>query len=231
MPRRESKVGMSSVLHPDPIEICGTDWRRIEAKCGHHLDKNIREQIQQATQAFYLEALSELKAPRTGDAREALKKIRFFAEALREEVTPPADLDGRFYAIHLLRSHIRDDRLGDPTSLPYRDPLATFSNVISSLVIACERSLRELSDPNRAEFQEGEAWNNWICRLVEVLEPSELPTSARKDSDKRKHERASAFVVLISVLQEYVPVQFRRTCSEAGVATAISRAKRQLSGQ
>ena len=114
-----------------------------------------------------------------------------------------------------------------PPPVPYRDPLATFSNLISSFVIACERSLRELSDPNRAEMQEGVAWNKWVCRLVEVLEPSELPTSARKDSDKRKPQRPSAFVVLISTLQEYVPARCRRICSEAGVATAISRAKRQ----
>lgn len=230
MPRRESKVGMSSVLNPDPIEICEKDWRRIEAKCGHHLDKNIREQIQQATQAFYLEAFSELKAARTVDARRAIKKIMSIAEALREEVKPPADLDARFYAIHLLRNHLRDDRL-NPTSIPYRDPLATFSNLISSFEIACELSLHELSDPNRAEFQEGKAWNSWVCRLVKVLEPSGLPTYARKDSDKRKHERPSAFVILISALQEYVPTQCRRVCSESGVATAISRAKRKLSGQ
>ena len=147
------------------------------------------------------------------------------------EVKPPADLDGRFYAIHLLRNHIRDERLGDPTSLPYRDPLATFSNVISSFVIACKRSLREMSDPNRAEFKKGEAWNKWICDLAAILEPSGLTTSARKDFDKRKQERPSRFVVLVSALQEYVPAQCRRTCSEAGMATAISRAKRQLSGQ
>jgi hypothetical protein len=229
MPRRESKVGMSSVPHRNPIEICETDWLRIESKYGHRLNEDIRQQIQQATQAFSFEATSELKAARSVDARRAVKKIMSIAEALLEEVKAPADLDGRFYAIHLLRNHIRDDRLGDPTTLPYRDPLVIFSNVISSFVIACEQSLLELSDPNRAEIQEGEAWKTWVCGLAAILEPRGLPTSARKDSDKRKHEWPSPFVVLVSALQEYVPASAVEL-AEAGVATA-SAGKRQLSGQ
>ena len=156
MPRRESKVGMSSVPHRNPIEICETDWLRIESKYGHRLNEDIRQQIQQATQVFSLEATSELRAARSVDARRAVKKIMSIAEALREEVKAPADLDGRFYAIHLLRNHIRDDRLGDPTTLPFRDPLVIFSNVISSFLIACG-GLARIPEARKPIRQKGRA--------------------------------------------------------------------------
>jgi hypothetical protein len=157
----------------------------------------------------------------------ASKGILKAARTLQEEIRRPDKLDGRFYALHLIRNFVRSDGLPDPTVLPFCDPLDAFASILSSVVVACEQSARELKNPDRAEIKVGAAWDSWIRDLVEILKAHGLPVSVRKDSDKRVKVASSDFVALVTALQELLPANFRRMCSEAGLETAISRAKRR----
>jgi hypothetical protein len=98
--------------------------------------------------------------------------------------------------------------------------------VITSFEIACERALAELSDPNRAEMREGEAWEKWIHELSAILDESGLPTTARKDSDKQKDCSPSFFVAFVRELQKCVPAACWRRRSDSALATAIGSARK-----
>ena len=222
---------MSVVIGQKPIEISEPDWQRIESQYGQQLSSELRQQIQKVTQVFASSAMHEVTAAPVFDARKAIKKLSSAAGQLRDLVAQQAGSGGGQYAIHLLMNSIRNDRLGDPKSRPYQDPIKAFSEVISSFVMACEQSLNELKDPNRGEFREGEAWDEWVCKLGATLEASDLPTAARKDSDKQRARGASPFVALIRELQMCVPAPCRRHCSDTGLATAVARARQPASGQ
>lgn len=231
MPRRQSKVGIASIPQQPEFAVSEADWLLIESNYGHSLSNDIRDQIATVTQGFCLLAAGECLAPPTIDARKAARRILTIAKTLMDAMTPPSEINGRFYALHLIRNFIRDEKLPDPTVLPFQDPVSSFASMLASLVAACEQSLRELHNPERAEIKVGMAWDSWICDLVKILERKGLPVSARKDCDKRTNNTLSEFVALISALQKLLPPRCRRTCSASGVETAINRAKRRLAGQ
>jgi hypothetical protein len=222
---------MASILRQPSLVVSEADWVHVESKYGLPLSTVARERILNVTEGYCLLAAGEALAPSTKDARTALKKILKAARSLQEEIRRPDELDGRFYALHLVRNFVRGEGLPDPAVLPFRDPVEAFSSMLSSVVVACERSARELNNPNRAEIKVGAAWDSWIRDLVEILKVDGLPVSVRKDSDKRAKVVSSDFVSLVSALQDFLPTNCRRICSESGLETAISRAKGRLTGQ
>jgi hypothetical protein len=147
MPRRELKVGISSAGGLKPIVIGHRDWELIETGYGRVIGQDLRDRIEKATQAFALSATSEARAASVADARKATSELLSAGKRLRNAIKDePAELNGRFYAIHLIRNYLRDDRLGDYTSFP--GPIAALTSVLTSFVTACEQSLTELHDPN-----------------------------------------------------------------------------------
>ena len=226
MPRKELKVGMSSAGGQKSIAISEVDWERIETNYTITIGRELRDRIQQATQEFALSAIFEVRAAPLVDARKATNELLSAGRALRNEIEDePAEMNGRFYAFHLIRNYLRDERLGDYTAFP--GPIAALRSVLNSFVTACEQSLGELHDPNRAEFVEGAAWDAWIDQLSSILNEAGLPTSARKDSDKQKISSPSHFVALIRELQKSVPSACYPQRSDAALATAISAARRR----
>ncbi len=225
MPRSKSKVGMSSTGGQKPIVITDRDWERIESNYGHPIPRDLRDKIQQSTQAFASSAICEVRAADVVDARKATKTLLSSGKAFQRAITEPTEMDGRFYAFHLVRNYIRDDRLGDYFALHSQDPVKALSGVLTSFEVACEKALAELSDPNRAEIMVGEAWEEWIHQLTAILDESGLPTAARKDSDKQKGSTPSSFVAFVRELQECVPTACWRRRSDSALATAIGSAR------
>jgi hypothetical protein len=69
-------------------------------------------------------------------------------------------------------------------------------------------------------------WNWWVRKLTAVLKAHQLPTEARKDTDKSKTEKPSPFVGFIRELQACIPADYRRTThSDPALAVAIVRAR------
>lgn len=226
MPRRELKVGMSSAGGQKRIVIGERDWERIETGYGQSIRGDLRDRIQEATQRFALSAIFEVRAARLVDARKATNEVLSAGQALRNALKDePAEMNGRFYAFHLIRNYLRDERLGDYTAFP--GPIAALRSVLNSFVTACEQSLAELHDPNRAEFVEGAAWDAWVRQLLCILSEAGLPTAARKDTDKQKTSIPSSFVALVRELQRCVPRACYLQRSDAALATAISAARRR----
>jgi hypothetical protein len=70
------------------------------------------------------------------------------------------------------------------------------------------------------------AWDIWIRHLIKILDSHGWPTSARKDSDKAKSDKASQFVEFVDALQRLIPEPVQRSMqSKSALATAIHKAR------
>ena len=67
------------------------------------IGRELRDRIQQATQEFALAAIFEVRAAPLVDARKATNELLSAGKALRNEIEDePAEMNGRFYAFHLI---------------------------------------------------------------------------------------------------------------------------------
>jgi hypothetical protein len=150
------------------------------------------------------------------------------------------------YADRLIRRHFNDPRLaagwrGDHLPGYYlrrdHDALWTavftcdagwrgdrFRGVLTSLVVACDCALNDLSAPEG----DGQPWDWWIQGLTRIAAEHRLPYYARIVSKK-----PSPFVALVRALQGVVALQeqeralARHTFSDEALAQAVRRARRR----
>jgi hypothetical protein len=91
-----------------------------------------------------------------------------------------------------------------------------FRGVLTSLVVACDCALNDLSAPEG----DGQPWDWWIQALTRIAQEHHLPYGARIVETS---EEPSPFVALVRALQEHVPA--RHTHSKGALAKAIQRAQ------
>jgi hypothetical protein len=213
------------------------DWRVIETAYKRKLSEKVREQICQATHGFLSSVEVEQVAAPQAEAREHLVQIIKTAGALRHVLSdnPAGDgWDARVYATRLVDQRFESSRLvgisaGVNLRKTYRSRRRegltvtdVFVDLTGSLIAACNQALEDLNEhPGR---RKGEAWDNWVCRISEIAESSQLPNGVTKTADTRKQ---SPFVELIWALQALIPMQYRRsTHSKPALAVAITRARK-----
>jgi hypothetical protein len=92
---------------------------------------------------------------------------------------------------------------------------------------ACIAALDQMEEMSPHHFwPDGFAWQMWIKNLTKVAENHQLPTPARKDTDKQRN--VSPFVVFVCKLQTYIPATHRRATQSIGaLSVAINTARRQ----
>ena len=201
------------------IEFSEGDWQQVESTWGSSIEANLREKILDATKNMVATVVFETQAAPVSEAERVLRDIRSTATALRELVALPVASDGRLHARHLLLNIIDDDRLGHIGDTPFHDPVKQFSEIVSSLEIACDRALVELADPGYG-VAGGDGWSIWIRRLDALVRDGKVAARRRKPSSTR-----SQFVSLITTLQHLLPRAFRRhQHSREALAKAIARA-------
>ena len=231
--RKRKVLVASSLVHFDPVTISDELWLAAEAKYKQLITADVRQRIEEVTQQYVARAIFEHGAVPVSDARNYLGKIRLAAERLRDLVSlRPGEVDGPWYARHLLMNHIRDKRLGnvrpkmlksgrrDPRNL--NDPIAALVAVLTSCDAACVSALSELDNPNYS-VAEGEAWGGWIRQLTAIMKDAGLRAGAAKDIGHE--EDPSPFVFLVQRLQRALPV-VQHTQSAGALAKAINAARR-----
>jgi hypothetical protein len=105
--------------------------------------------------------------------------------------------------------------------------LSSLSTSIISLIVASDQAQAHL-EKNQGR-REGETWENWVCRVTEILQQHQLPTGVRKDTDKNKARKPSPFVSLIYELQHLIP-EGRPGCESLGAIAAGLEELRHFSG-
>jgi hypothetical protein len=189
----------------------------------------VRQQITTVTTQYLKECIFERTAAPKAMAWKRIERIRRAAGDLAKVLdskpfSAPTDEVSRgqqeqqqsvhSYTDHLIRRHFNDPRLvagwrGDH-----------FQGVLTSLVVACDYALNDLSAAEGSG--DGQAWDWWIQALTQIVQRHDLPYGARivETSEKLK---LSPFAALVRALQEHVPA--RHMHSDEALAKAIQRAQ------
>ena len=212
---------------PDPaLNIDSAKWQQIEKAYGLSLPPNVRADVVRVTQAFIFFESFERKA-------EPLAKVRVILEAHEKAATrffnelfasPFAVSDAGVYAHHLIERNFKASQILSDTR-----GLDSLLNLVRAFHIACNASIKQLNESSASStFKKGNAWTNWISRLMEILE-AKLPVSVRKDIGNESRDKQSPFTLLVWELQFCLPIECRRhTHSVAALADAISEARQMV---
>jgi hypothetical protein len=206
----------------DPIiEVDNAAWQRIEKACEWSLPATLRSNILRATEEFLLFESFERSAQRLAAARVILEAYdiaagRFF-HALFTDPSGSSDADA--YVHLLIERNFKKSRPKGEAAV-----FDALLDLLRAFHIACNVSLKQLSDHTTTAFESGNAWRSWVSRLTEIVDEAELPSSVRKDADKSNNQ--SPFTLFVWELQKCLPEECRRhTHSEAALADAISQAQ------
>jgi hypothetical protein len=228
VPKRSRKLPI--VTGPDHVEftIAEEKWQRIESAYGKKAPPNVRSNVLEATKTFILLNMLERRAGPAADAQTIIaaceKAARNFQRVL---LAGASSSDAAISVRELIKENFSDTESFPDTRLSNRDQLfKRLNGLLHSFLVACDLSLKELSEPSTATFEEGEGWKDWIDRLTEIMKEAGLPFRVRKDTDKRKSVGLSPFVGLVRELQNCLPDECRQTTrSDEALAEAISRAR------
>jgi hypothetical protein len=221
------KSRFSAVSGRPKLRMSKADWVRIEAAYGHLLAAPLRRNIRAATRDYLDWVEFEPKAATMSETTARVRTIRKAAGKFREAIfrcPPKVGREADYYATSLICKHMGLRFKG-------RDGLQNLAlQVERDIANGCERALAELR--KESGLREGETWQWWTRTLTSILSKSQLPIQVRKDTDKAKVGRPSAFVSFMRELQACIPQAYRRSQPatpdfEANIAlsTAISRAR------
>jgi hypothetical protein len=223
MARTKPKLSFASAGGKPSLKISSADWQRIESVYGRSLPDSVRRKICAVTRKFLDWAVFEHTVRPSSEAMERVQSIKKAVHEFQKVVfTCPANVgsDADLFARHLICRH------SNLASDKGRDGLHNLAlNLANSISKGCELALAQLKS-KQPTFRSGDMWNWWVCELTEVLKADELPTEARKDTDKSKTEKPSPFVGFIRELQACIPKEYRGTThSDSALAVAIVRAR------
>ena len=198
-------------------------WRLIEKRYGHQIPDEARSAVNAVTNRFLQLAAAEDDAPSKADALKRLENLKDRTDSLQKAINElPVDNPIREYVDEEIAFAYSISRYEHST--PILEYLSTFERELGRFSEACQDTITYLS--NHDFWPTSGAWDVWIRELTGILRGYRLPTSARKDSDKAKSDKASQFVELVDALQRLMPEQFQRSIhSKPALATAIHKAR------
>jgi hypothetical protein len=227
MPKPRFTIPISHADDVPTIAFTDEQWQAIE-HAYQQLNADVRQQITTVTTQYLKDCIFERTAAPKAMAWKRIERIRRAAGDLAKVLdskpfSAPTDEVSRgqqeqqqsvhSYTDHLIRRHFNDPRLvagwrGDH-----------FQGVLTSLVVACDYALNDLSAAEGSG--DGQAWDWWIQALTQIVQRHDLPYGARivETSEKLK---LSPFAALVRALQEHVPA--RHMHSDEALAKAIQRA-------
>jgi hypothetical protein len=193
------------------------------------LAARVRRKIRAATREYLDWVELERNAATMSETRARVHTIKKAASKFRETIfhrPPKTGREADYYARSLICKHM---------GLAYegRDGLQNLVLKIErDIAEGCKLALAELRRDDESGFRHGEMWELWVRKLTSILSKSQLPIQVRKDTDKAKAAKPSAFVAFMRELQACIPKAYRRSQPrsphfEANIAlsTAIGRAR------
>ena len=215
------------IAHADKLTFALTDeeWQAIQHAYGRQLDADARQEITTVTTQYLMGCVFESEAAPKEMALKRIERIRRGAGGLEKVMlgskpfsasTDEQQQSVHSYTDHLIRRHFNDPRL---VAGWRRDH---FRGVLTSLVVACNCALNDLSAAEG--YRGGEAWNWWIQGLTQVAQEHSLPAGVSTELDR--NGLPLPFVRLVQELERYLPANAHsRQRSPAALAMAISRAR------
>ena len=225
MPKRRSTIPIAHADDVPTFAFTDEQWRAIEDAYGRQLNGDVRQQITTVTTLYLKECIFERTAPPKAMVRKRIERIRRGAGGLEKVMlgskpfsasTDEQQQSVHSYTDHLIRRHFNDPRLAAGWRGDH------FRGVLTSLVVACDCALNDLSAAEG--YRGGEAWNWWIQGLTQVAQEHSLPAGVSTELDR--NGLPLPFVRLVQELERYLPANAHsRQRSPAALAMAISRAR------
>ena len=219
MPRYKPRLPFANVGGGDPeLAITDSDWTRIEKAYGHKLPSELRSKIYDATWTFIALSDFEESAQPIAVARSRIKKIENAASILENAILEIPNGIGSgtaAYADHLISQNFRDTRINGK--------LKVIGSVMVSVVDACRAASLQLGKQTNCAPRKGTAWLTWVHKIESVAKKHDLPTQARKDTDKAA-DISSPFVKFLLELQFFLPKKYRR--NRDSLAKAVHDARK-----
>ena len=218
MARPKAKIPQLTGGPPSNFKLDPGQWKQIELAIGKPLHAQIRNEILIATKKFLRLAEAESN---TGLIADAISRAEGFRDAastlieMKEDARVPISTRGYVDDLIALYGSGID--------------LATFYEELKRYARGCEAALDDMNTASQETYWiDGWAWQLWIRELLEIAERYGLKTGVRKDSDKVKNEKVSAFVRFVGALQNYIPDEHRRHIqSPNALAGGISKARKK----
>ena len=251
MGRPPKKYHFSTTHHYDDFEIGVSDWESIEQHSDYKISESARSQIIAHIKHFLPMAEAERNAlplyPNKGSKRSAaetrLREIQLNATNLRNALNEIEDYTSENPAL------LADDLIGMNCDRPElggkaMPPKARFCtlrlrNILNDFVAACDAASRELKclegkgklpkGFRRFEpFKDGDAWNNWVVRIADVIASEGLQVSTAIYYGNSNRSELPSFVRFIQALHNCIPTELvpvHRT--DTALAKAVERAIQQ----
>jgi hypothetical protein len=246
MGRPPKKYHFSTTHHYDDFEIGVSDWESIERHSEYKISKSARSQIiahikhflpmagaERNAPLLYPLSSERIKGPKRSAAKARLCRIKLHAIKLRGALNEIEDYTSDNPALSA------DDLIGmncDRPELGGRamPPKARFStlrlaNILKDFVAACDAASTELKISERADFfKDGDAWNELVARIADIVSRDGHLVSASTYRGKRNKSELPSFVRLIQALHNYIPAKLvPQHRSDDALAKAIGRAIQQ----
>jgi hypothetical protein len=227
MSKPKAKVPVSTTSSV-MLDLTEADWQDLQAAYGQTLAPAVREQVLNASRHYLSMAGSEMAAEPMAEAVKRAERLRKAARSLLmliEQSSSMALDAAALYADEEIGWHLYE-RVFHPSRR--KKCLTPFASEVSYFLTACDSALDEMTRcSNPGYWRDGAAWDDWIIANRQIMETNGLPVSVRKDTDKNKSGRPSAFVEFIRELQGRFPKNHRRhTHSNTALTVAINRALR-----
>jgi len=223
MGRPPKKYHFTTVHHWDDFEIEESDWADIESQSGYKLSQSSRSEILALIRYFLPMAEGERNAPllyapdpksgnpsKRSEAENRLRKIKLRATDLRNALNEIEDYTSENPALSaddLIGMNCDRPELGGK-AMPPKARFCTLrlANILKDFVAACNAATQELKMLEGSEpFKDGDAWNEWVVALAEIIAKRGLRISTSMYYGTSKENNLPKFVRLIKALHKIIP--------------------------
>src|SRR6516162_3584618 len=220
MGRPPKKYHFTTVHHWDDFEIEESDWADIESQSGYKLIQSSRSEIPALIRYFLPMAEGERNAPllyapnpksgnpsKRSEAENRLRKIKLRATDLRNALNEIQDYTSENPALSaddLIGMNCDRPELGGK-AMPPKARFCTLrlANILKDFVAACNAATQELKmlegkwklpKGTFEPFKDGDAWNEWVVALAQIIAKQGLQVSASMYHGTSRKSKLSNFV-------------------------------------
>jgi hypothetical protein len=143
MARSAPTIPIASASGKPIFTLSEQDWQKIERAYSNSLSSDVRSRILDATTSFVYSEVFERHAESLRTAIKRIESIKKATGHLCLTLAAPAS-DAKVYADDLVKRHLDDPRL----AMQRGDLFHALGGVLTSLSVACDLALKEMSDPH-----------------------------------------------------------------------------------
>ena len=216
---RRLRVQVSASSEWQQFEPSHQDWLSMEAAIGRPVADDLRAEIVKIVQKYFRMQPFEANAPFLDDVLKHLRAVTKSAKQLKGALRAPSP-NG---AGDVVRAYLVQ---GFGEARP--DAIEAMEADLDRLSEAAMLAEKDFLENSHRGFSEGDAWQEMVRSLKNLMRSFSMPAGASNDSSKAKALTGSPFVRFIQALQKTFPLKLCRhhLSTPFALAGEINRAAR-----